>query len=111
MGDDSGERSDLEALGAKIARARGDEPGAKQQASTPPGAGMGDGLRVATEFVVSVIVGSGLGYTIGSFLGAPLVGLLIGMPFGFAAGLRTAYRGMVKANAAHNEEDVPDGND
>ena len=110
-GDGKGERSDLEALGERIARARGEEPGAHDRAPKQAGASVGDGLRVAIEFVVSVIVGSGLGYTIGSFFDAPIVGLLLGMPLGFAAGLRTVYRGMMAQAAAEVERDVPDGND
>jgi ATP synthase protein I len=93
MSDDQAKRSDLQDLGEKIAKARGEEE-AKRKPARRSGADVGDGLRVAIEFVVSVLVGSGLGYTIGSFLGSPVIGLLIGLPIGFAAGLRTVYRSM-----------------
>lgn len=110
-GDDKGSRSDLDALGEKIARARGEEPEAGSQSSDRSGAALGDGLRVSIEFFVSVLMGSGLGFAIGSFFDAPGVGLLIGMPIGFAAGLRTVYRGLVQPQDAQKEKDVPDGND
>ncbi|MEM9837814.1 MAG: AtpZ/AtpI family protein [Pseudomonadota bacterium] len=110
-GDDKTGRSDLDALGEKLAKARGEEPRAAEQAPDQSGAALGDGLKVSIEFFVSVLVGSGLGYTIGGFFGAPVVGLLIGMPIGFAAGLRTIYRGLVQNQDAPEEKDVPDGND
>ncbi|MEM9810726.1 MAG: AtpZ/AtpI family protein [Pseudomonadota bacterium] len=104
--DDQERRSELDALGQRIAKARGEDDKA-QIASRSSGAAAGDGLRIAIEFVVSVLVGTGLGYAIGAYFGAPLLGLLIGLPFGFAAGLRTVYRGMT---AAENK-DGPNGDD
>ncbi|GGY50118.1 AtpZ/AtpI family protein [Parvularcula lutaonensis] len=106
--DDPNRRSDLQDFGDRLAKARGEEPGAKDEASRSIGASAGDGLRVAIEFVVSVLVGSGLGFAIGGWFGQPVVGLLIGMPIGFAAGLRTVYRSMT---AATEEEDDKSGND
>ena len=103
--EDNDRRSDLDALGEKIAKARGEEP--KPETGLSAGASAGDGLRVAVEFVVSVLVGTGLGFAIGSFFDAPVVGLLIGMPFGFAAGLRTVYRGLT----AGEKGQEPDGDD
>lgn len=103
MSDEDKQRSELDALGERLARAKGAD--ADPKAGTVHGASAGDGLRIAIEFVVSVLVGSGLGYLIGGFFGSAVIGLLIGMPFGFAAGLRTVYRGM----AANKEKDVPDG--
>lgn len=105
MSDDDHKRSDLEDFGDRLAKARGEEEGSKDEDRKAIGAAAGDGLRVAIEFFVSVLVGCGLGYTIGSFLGSALVGLLIGMPFGFAAGLRTVYRGL-KVGAADEEEET-----
>lgn len=107
-GDDTGGRSDLEALGEKIARARGEEAEAEKVARVS-GASVHDGMRIAIEFVVSVLVGAGLGYTIGSFFEAPVIGLVVGMPLGFAAGLRTVYRGMMAGAAADEERNGPDG--
>jgi F0F1-type ATP synthase assembly protein I len=104
MSDDQAKRSDLQDFGDKLAKARGAEE-AKLRPARRSGASAGDGLRVAIEFVVSVLVGSGLGYTIGSFLGSPVVGLLLGMPIGFAAGLRTVYRSMTATPPAAEGED------
>lgn len=103
--EDNDRRSDLDKLGERLAKARGEET--KPEPALSPGASAGDGLRVAVEFVVSVLVGTGLGYAIGSVLGAPIIGLVLGMPFGFAAGLRTVYRGMT----AGEKGQAPDGDD
>lgn len=65
----------------------------------------GEGLRVAIEFVVSVLVGTALGFLIGNAFGAKLLGLIIGLIVGFAAGLRTVYRQMM-ANAAAMEAET-----
>lgn len=110
MGDDDPQRSDLRDFGERLARARGEEPGPAKAGRTS-GSAAGDGLRVAIEFVVSVLVGSGLGFTIGSFLGQPVIGLLVGMPFGFAAGLRTVYRSMMAGAGAAEDEDEDRGDD
>ncbi|MEE4210506.1 MAG: AtpZ/AtpI family protein [Parvularcula sp.] len=92
MSDPNDKRSELDQLGDRLTAARKEtEP----KVGTTHGAAAGDGLRIAIEFVVSVLVGTGLGYAIGAYFGAPVVGLLLGLPFGFAAGLRTVYRGMV----------------
>lgn len=104
MSDDDQRRSDLDALGEKLAKARGEEQEAEKPGASS-GAAVGDGLRVAIEFVVSVVVGCGLGFAIGSFFGQPVIGLVIGLPFGFAAGLRTVYRGL-QAGATNEEKDA-----
>jgi F0F1-type ATP synthase assembly protein I len=94
MSDPNRQRSELDQLSERLRAARGEEE-KKQAAGTQHGAAAGDGLRIAIEFVVSVLVGTGLGYLIGGYFGAPVIGLLMGLPFGFAAGLRTVYRGMI----------------
>jgi ATP synthase protein I len=104
MSDDKAKPSDLSDFGDRLAKAKGAEE-AKRKPARRSGAAAGDGLRVAIEFVVSVLVGCGLGYTIGSFLGSPVIGLLIGMPIGFAAGLRTVYRSMAKPPADGGENE------
>ena len=53
--EDQERRSELDALGERIAKARGEEQ--KAQASRSSGAAAGDGLRIAIEFVVSVLMG------------------------------------------------------
>ena len=104
MSDDDQRRSDLDDFGDRLAKARQ----AGEQAERPrttSGAAAGDGIRVAIEFVVSVLMGCGLGFTIGYFLGQPVIGLVIGLPFGFAAGLRTVYRGLQAGNAEEEKKE------
>jgi F0F1-type ATP synthase assembly protein I len=110
--DDQRQRSDLEQFGDRLAKAKGEARSFDPHGGEARSSAAGDGMRVAIEFVVSVLFGSGLGFTIGSLLGSPVVGLLIGLPFGFAAGLRTVYRGLVLQNeAAADERNERGGND
>ena len=106
---DRGHSSDLDRLGERLDRGR-----TTAGLTPPPGTGkvdgaVGDGLRIAIEFVVSVLVGAGLGYVLGGLLGGRVIGLLLGLFFGFAAGLRGVYRGMMAGTAAENgtETDEP----
>ena len=92
---------DLGSLGERLERGR------SSAGLTPPGAApdrpdtaVGDGLRVAIEFVVSTLVGAGLGWFIGGLLGGAVIGLLAGLILGFAAGLRGVYRGMMAGQGA-----------
>ena len=103
-------RDDLGDLADRVARGR------VQAGLTPPpprhaaGTAAGDGLRIAIEFVVSVLVGAGLGWVIGGFAGSAVAGLLLGLAFGFAAGLRGVYRGMM-AGAGTPPQTGTDGTD
>ena len=100
-------QADLDALGDRLdqgRRAAGLEAGT---GPARPDSAAGEGLRVAIEFVVSTLVGAGLGWFIGGFLGSAVIGLLVGLLFGFAAGLRGVYRGMM---AGQNPQET-DGDD
>ena len=101
-------RADLDRLGEKVAKGRTAAGLDPAPARTRADTAMGDGLRIAIEFVVSVLVGAGLGYFIGGLLGGAVIGLLIGLLFGFAAGLRGVYRGMMAGSAEPAEEGTRD---
>ena len=87
--------ADLDALGDRLSRGRKSAGLDAAEAPERADAAAGDGLRVAIEFVVSTLVGAGLGWFIGGLAGSAVAGLLVGLLFGFAAGLRGVYRGMM----------------
>ena len=102
-------RSDLERLGDRLEEGRRGAGLAEKAPAPRADTAVGDGLRVAIEFVVSSLVGAGLGYLIGGFLGGAVIGLVVGLLFGFAAGLRGVYRGMMAgAPGAPAEADKAD---
>ncbi len=101
-------RTQLDALAERVERGR-EAAGLNPQPSKVAAArDAGDGLRIAIEFVVSVLVGAGLGYVLGDAAGAKVIGLLLGMLVGFAAGVRSAYKvGMAAvARQSDNKEDA-----
>ena len=55
--------------------------------------GMAQGLKIASEFVAGIAVGSLIGYGIDHFLGTSPFGLIIFLLFGFAAGVVNVIRG------------------
>lgn len=65
----------------------------------------GRALHASIEFVVSICVGTALGYGIGLLLEARVIGLVAGMALGFAAGLRGMFRLMQEAGAEEEERD------
>ncbi|MBB4658749.1 AtpZ/AtpI family protein [Parvularcula dongshanensis] len=101
--------SDLDRLGERLTQGRSEAGLTPPPGAQHAGGAVGDGLRIAIEFVVSVLVGAGLGYVLGGLLGGRVIGLLLGLFFGFAAGLRGVYRGMMAGTAAENgtETDEP----
>ena len=110
MTTDPDRHADLDALGARLSEGRRDAGLDEVPARTRADAAMGDGLRVAIEFVVSTLVGAGLGWFLGGLLGGAVIGLLVGLLFGFAAGLRGVYRGMM-AGQGPAEDGGPDARD
>ena len=111
MSVDPDRQADLDRLGDRLAEGR-------RSAGLDVGAGptradtaMGDGLRVAIEFVVSTLVGAGLGWFLGGLAGGAVIGLLVGLLFGFAAGLRGVYRGMMAGAGPRKTDLETDGDD
>ena len=80
-------------LGKRIAAAqearKSSDAGASGRIS---GKGMGIGFRMATEFVVAILVGAGLGWVLDSVLGTTPWMLIVWMLFGFAAGVSNVIR-------------------
>lgn len=62
--------------------------------------GMARGMRIGTEFVAAIVIGSILGYLIDLGLGTSPWGLLIMFMMGFAAGILNVTRAVAELNAA-----------
>ncbi|MEM9235120.1 MAG: AtpZ/AtpI family protein [Pseudomonadota bacterium] len=93
MSDDPERRlKSLDDLGARVQEGREKAGLVKKAAPPTQSKAAGKALSASIEFVVSILVGAGLGFTIGSFFGAEIIGLLLGLGFGFAAGMRAILR-------------------
>ena len=55
---------------------------------------MGEGLRVASELLAAVIVGTGIGWGLDRVFDTSPWITIVGLAFGLAAGLRNAMRAM-----------------
>lgn len=116
MNDETKARESLGKLGDRIEKER-EAAGLTPKPSSSTNRALGEGMRVAIEFVVSVFVGAGLGYLIGNLTGHKMIGVVLGLFFGFATGLRTVYRFMnasaaPEGDAQQDEKDrTEDGRD
>lgn len=99
--------SDLDALDAKLRAAKARQPQEKEHSSD--GSMLGMAWRLSTELIVSVLVGTGLGYGLDKLFGTSPWILLVGMGFGFAAGIKAVLRTADRMNAM--DADIPLGND
>ncbi|MGV6819910.1 MAG: AtpZ/AtpI family protein [Parvularcula sp.] len=110
MTDDDHARDKLKALGERIRQER-EAAGLEKPAETSTNQAMGEGFRVATELVVSVFVGAGLGFLAGRPFGQQGIGAVLGLMFGFAAGMRAVYRFMMESAAASEAAGKEDATD
>jgi ATP synthase protein I len=86
---------DLHALGKKLDEVRRqNEP----RREAPP-TSLGIASRFATEFVVAVAFGGGLGWALDRWLGTKPIFLLVLFVLGAAAGIRNVMRAAAKINA------------
>jgi len=70
--------------------------------------GLARGLRIGSEFVAAILVGTGLGYLVDLGLNTSPWGLLILFMVGFAAGIRNVIRAVTEMNAAASSPPPPD---
>jgi len=70
---------------------------------------LGMAWRLSTELIVSVLVGTALGYGLDKLFGTNPWILLVGMGFGFAAGIRGVLRTADRMDA--ESADIPLGED
>lgn len=73
--------------------------------------GMARGMRIATEFIAAILVGTFVGYLIDLGLGTSPWGLLILFMVGFAAGIRNVIQVVTELNAAASKPSNSDAAD
>ncbi len=76
----------------------------KDQASTSRSGAMGMALRITSELVVAVVVGTGIGWALDRWLGTMPLFLLVFFGLGTAAGINNVVR---SARAMHKPGDTP----
>lgn len=90
-------------LASRIASAKRERDLEDKRASNDASAdtsGMARGLRIGSEFVAAILVGSGIGYLIDLGLGTSPWAMLIMFMVGFAAGIRNVISVVTEMNAA-----------
>jgi len=87
---------ELRALGQRLDEVRRQKEPRLQQA---PPTSLGIAGRFATEFVVAIVVGGGLGWLLDRFLGTRPIFLLVMFVFGAAAGIVNVMRAARELNA------------
>lgn len=91
--DDAGSDPRLRALGEKLAEARHTPSGAESRGPQSSGlSGIGQAMKVGSEFVAGVIVGFVIGYTIDRLFGTTPWGMIVFLLLGFAAGTLNVMR-------------------
>ncbi len=88
---------DLRALGARLDKVRRQKEPRRQQA---PPSSLGIASRFATELVVAVAVGGGLGWLLDHFLGTRPVFIVVMVLLGAAAGIRNVMHAAAEINAS-----------
>lgn len=95
-----GVTGDLASRIASAKRERDIEDNRASRAASPEMTGMARGMRIGTEFIAAILVGTGFGYLIDLGLGTSPWGLLIMFMVGFAAGILNVTRVVAQMNAA-----------
>jgi ATP synthase protein I len=95
----------LDEFSKRLDAARGDR--APEPAGAGTGVALGRALRVASELLAALLVGTALGWGLDRLLGSEPWFLLAGIGLGFAAGVRNLYRAMRKETAAAAEGKGP----
>lgn len=94
-GSDAGRRQppSLDEFSKRLDAARGDGE-AEKPAGAGTGPALGRALRVSSELLAALLVGTLLGWGLDRLTQAGPLFLLLGMLVGFAAGVRNLYRAM-----------------
>lgn len=91
------EPDDLRALGARLDKARRQKEPRPQQA---PPTSLGIASRFATELIVAIAVGGGMGWLLDRWLGTKPIFLVVMFVLGAAAGIRNVMRAAAEINAS-----------
>lgn len=92
-GADKHQPPSLDEFSKRLDAARG-EPHAEKPEGGGTGAALGRAMRVASELLAAILVGTLLGWGLDRLTHAEPWFLLLGILFGFAAGVRNLYRAM-----------------
>lgn len=82
----------LEALGSKIDEHRGESDPIEETKGLADNHGMAYGLKIGSEFVSAILVGSAIGWILDKWLGTTPFGLIVFLFLGFAAGVLNVMR-------------------
>lgn len=100
----SGSRSETSDLAKRIAKARNDRPGVgnnSSHGSRNEGTGHGRAVRLGSEFIAAILVGTGMGYLLDLWLGTGPWLMLIMLLVGFSAGVLNVTRTVAEMNAGN----------
>lgn len=93
------ETSDLAARIRRTQEARQATQGGQTETRQGDMSALARGLRIGSEFVAAILVGSGIGFLIDHFAGTSPWALLIMFMMGFAAGILNVTRVVAELNA------------
>lgn len=82
----------LEALNSKIDERRDERGPQKETKGLADNNGMAYGLKIGSEFVSAILVGSAIGWVLDKWLGTTPFGLIVFLILGFAAGVLNVMR-------------------
>ncbi|MGE0230318.1 MAG: AtpZ/AtpI family protein [Flavobacteriaceae bacterium] len=93
----------LDRLGEAIAGARAETTSEKEARPRDGRAnsGIGQAVKLSSEFIAGVVVGGVLGYTLDYFAGTAPFGLIVLVLLGFAAGVRNLVRASQRMGGSH----------
>ncbi|WP_248307320.1 AtpZ/AtpI family protein [Bosea sp. FBZP-16] len=90
----------LKSLDAGLKRATNQtEAEIRRESTSADSSGIGQAMRLSTEFVAGIIVGGGLGWAVDKWLGTAPFGMIVLLMLGFGAGVMNVVRaaGLMKS--------------
>jgi ATP synthase protein I len=94
--------SRLKSLDAGLRRATDrQEDVARRESGRPDASGIGQAMRLSTEFIAAILVGGGAGWAFDKWLGTAPWGMIVLLMLGFGAGVMNVVRaaGLMKSRA------------
>jgi len=98
--------SRLDKLGAKLDEQKAARDAEQNDKGLKDRAGMAYGLKIASEFVSAILVGTAIGWVLDKWLGTTPFGLIVFLILGFAAGVLNVMRaaGRISQPEANNRD-------